>query len=226
VTQPLLKWSVPLTVLLLIGCAAPGAPALRASEADGEGALLQNCHNVSALQRVDQLITGYYMTTWGSAFLEGAQEGIRRGVEVPELKSNSRSRTAAPVQVGPQQWSVPVNHLPSPPWPYCRRYAADARSVAESAARALPGLGNPVERVDLTAGILETGFLERRHSAARWRDKFVVYVDAEGPNRSVLTVFRVVYIDRSGGMFNQAVSVGHHEAWLMTRIAEDLTGRK
>lgn len=135
----------------------------------------------------------------------------------------------ARLQSSPESdWSEIFNRYSLKTIPFCRKYSADATAVFSAVVDVFSTLDYPVTKNDKNLGFLETGFVERRHPAARWRDRFVIYIDPipNEENHSVVKIFRTVYIDRSGNTFNEAESVGHNEAWIMTRIADLLEERK
>lgn len=202
------------SVILINSCGGPGAPLLRANEMDGEGQLIAGCQNVSNKVRVNSYITEFYLTTWGSAVLEGATEGAMKGSSSVNQKSGGMPKRS---KRGETTNPEILNLIP-----FCRRYAVPFPRASKAAATVLPMLGNPIIKSDIPTGDFETGFIERSHRAARWRDRYFIIVDQDGPQNAIVRVVRQVYIDRSGGTFNQAISVGHNEAWILTRIG-DLT---
>ena len=40
----------------------------------------------------------------------------------------------------------------------------------------------------------------------------------------MLIIYRSVFIDRSGEMFNEGISVGHNEAWIIKQVSSALDG--
>lgn len=76
--------------------------------------------------------------------------------------------------------------------------------------------------VPRTNGVFVTELIERQHLAARWRDSYEIAVKSDAPNRTVVRVLRKLYISRGRGVFNQAISNGHNEAWIMTQIRDKL----
>ncbi len=111
-----------------------------------------------------------------------------------------------------------VYHLPVQPSPYCKAFAADPQQVSRVVASILPMLGNEIQGADETNGLFVTGPIERRHLMARWRDSYEISVTDESDNRTVVRVLRKLYISRSGNVFNQAISVGHNESWILSRL--------
>ena len=218
----------------LLGCAAPGTPMVRTGVQDGEGAVVPGCKNVSSKYRVDNYITDFYLTTSSSAALEGATQGVEQGYrdalagmtrEQKEVLSTAEARIAA---------SLPdaTTRTVFVPESFCRKFALSSARVASAVERILPRLGNPITKVNEQRDYFETGFIEREHKAARWRDRYTIWLDRQAQDVTVVHVVRFVFISRqdaaavavakkSGRMsnpFNQGISVGHNEAWLLTRI--------
>ena len=220
------KDSLIFAVLLMTACTGPGAPQLRHSANDGEGPFIQNCKNVSSATKVNNYITNYYLSTWGSVFVEGTREQLMESFA--EIAAAMGIPAGNPILNG-STWhgmlAERVNHLPVPPLPFCRPYDASAWEVSQVIEEILPLLGNGVLVSDKERGVFITNFVERHHSAARWRDGYEINVIDEGPGQSVVVILRTLYISRSHGVFNQAISVGHNEAWIMTQIAEGLKRR-
>ena len=193
--------------ILIAACSAPGTPKLRTSNLDGQGLLVSGCKNVSKRVRVDQYITDFYLSTWSSAAIEGAMEGFWEGL-----------REGFGIGTNPSPYRP--NSLPFPLEPFCMSFRSPAPAVSRAVARVLPHLGNPVVLSDVANGFFETGFVERSHRAARWRDRYMISVE-ESSSQTVVKILRILYISR-GGPFNQAISVGHNEAWFLTQIIDHL----
>lgn len=139
--------------LIIGGCGGPGSPLLRTSASDGEGPLVPGCHNVSNAGRVEKYITGFYLSKWGSAFAEGGMEGLGEGVRDSAKMGNKVGQGIAGFMGISGDPSEITYHLPVPPSPYCRVYAADPQQVSSVVASILPMLGNGiyVPRMKLTA---------------------------------------------------------------------------
>ena len=207
-----------LGVILLVAtfvtaCTAPGTPVLRTSSLDSEGALIPGCKNVSKRIRVDQYITEFYLSTYGSAWLEGTMAGFRQGVS-EGLRDTVRTGGLLS-GMNPPDANRP-NALPFSLEPFCMGFRSPAPAVSHAVASILPRLGNRILLSDEANGVFETDFVERHHRAARWRDKFVISVE-EVSGQTVVKVLRILYISR-GGPFNQAISVGHNESWVLTQV--------
>lgn len=225
-----------LAAVLVVGCASRGAPELLLASSSGVGTLVPDCKNVAPDYRVEAFMVGSYLTTWDSALLEGTQEGIRRPLESPDAKGTegslflTRLIKAQPgraatvnrfLQSPAAKWRVRTNTLSKIPKPFCRRFDHRHGVVSLAAQKVLSSLKQyHLITNDLGWGMFETDFVEQHRLKVRWRDRFVVFVDSEGPESSVVRVFRDVYIDRSGNMFNQGVSVGRNEAYILTRIGD------
>ena len=175
----------------------PGAPLLRTSPDDGEGPMIPNCKNVSAAAKVDDYITGSYLTTWGSVHKEANSAASIRyfGIDLTG-QGNSNS--------------------------YCRSYAANANQVFETINNILPLLGNKVLRADKDSGKFKTDFIDRQHGMARWKDRYYIFVESINEDETVVRIFREVYISRpykgDWSPYVEAISVGHNEAWILTKI--------
>lgn len=209
--------------LILAGCSTVGTPQLRTSADDGEGPLIPNCRNVSSASRVDAYSTQYYHTTWGSAWMEGAAQGLSEGLTDRPVSQAVREAMISPsVRDGRTFNRIPVAHRP-----YCRSYDADRALVAGIVESILPRLGNPIERSDRRAGVFRTGTIQRSHVAATWQDSYAIRVEDLGPGRTGVWVYREVHISRDGAVFNEGISSGHNESWIFTEIANRLaTGQR
>ncbi|MEM7424100.1 MAG: hypothetical protein AAF334_10275, partial [Pseudomonadota bacterium] len=74
------SFAVALVLGLTAGaCAAPHQPPVVQTEAEAGGPLIDGCQNIAQDAVVDQFITASYLTTWGSAWKEGASAGVRAG---------------------------------------------------------------------------------------------------------------------------------------------------
>jgi hypothetical protein len=60
----------------------------------------------------------------------------------------------------------------------------------------LPGLGNPIVRGNEKDGVLGTGFYDRSHISARWRDRYIISVGITTSNETAVMVFRELLISR------------------------------
>lgn len=212
----LCKNSSPCVVVLVFvaalgGCAAPGAPLLRTTNQDADGPLVPGCKNVSSKAVVDRYITESYLTTWGSAWVEGATQGFFEGIDEIELKKNPTKRP-----------SEKLNNLPLDSQSFCRTYQHSTLSVSRAVAKVLPLLGNKVAASNIEFGFFRTKDIERQHKAARWRDRYDIQVTKFDSHWTSLSIKRVIYISRDGTTFNEAISVGYNEAWIMKKVNEIL----
>jgi hypothetical protein len=171
---------------------------------------------------VDDYITAFYLSTWESAAVEGGMSGFGEGIRASAREGNKVGEGIAGFTGISGNPSEIIYHLPIPPSPYCRVYAAEPEEVSRVIAAILPALGNAVKTSDETNGIFTTEPIERRHLMARWRDSYEISVVGEAPKRTVVRILRKLYISRMRGEFSQGLSVGHNEAWIMTQIADKL----
>ncbi|NDP47493.1 MAG: hypothetical protein GZ085_03710 [Sulfuriferula multivorans] len=235
-------WRLPMILVLLLvasgilgGCAAPGTPMLRTSEGDGESKLIAGCNNVSANARVEKYINTSYLTTWGSALKEGASEGFTEQVEAAGstmggqvlrqlIENHSNAQDEVPSLLTPQKSAQykKYNNLFSRTEPFCRYYSENYKTVAKATATVVKSLEHRPVLIDESLGVFETDFVDQAHSAARWRDRYVILLDKAERKKTVIKVFRIIYVSRSksGNSFNLASSVGHNETWIMTRISD------
>lgn len=206
-----------LSAIVLAACQAPGQPMLRTSVADGEGELISGCQNVSSKAAVNHYETGYYLTTWGSAWKEGSSAGLQEGLsgQGPAYDAVSRGMIKAVSDEEPV-----FDSMYKGPKPFCRAYAASRREVAEAVATILPTLGNPIRISDIDRGIFQTDWTDRSHMAAKWKDGYVITVTEERPNRVVVRVLRSVYISRQGAPYFLGDSVGQNESFVLTKISQ------
>jgi hypothetical protein len=183
--------------LMVTACSGPGSPLLRTSVGDGEGPLVQGCQNVSSVARVEEYITNFYLSTWGSAFAEGTMEGFGEGIRDSAKIGNRFGQGVAGFMGLAGNPSEIVHSLAVPPSSYCRVYAANPSEVLRIVAGILPMLGNDIRISDETNGLFVTELIERQHGAersggnsfrtfkegaARWRDSYEITVTGEAPN--------------------------------------------
>jgi hypothetical protein len=230
-----------LICIFFFGCAAPGTPIIRDAASDGDGPIIPNCYNVSlgsnALTLPNRFIKNRYLTTWGSAWSEGAREGYREELDKTGLGGSGgdvqlfallnwlsgREAALSRLRKSPASaWPERVNTLAESPTPFCNYFFASSLTIFDLVEKVFQQLDYPMALVDRKSGVLETGFVERKHGAARWRDRYVVYVNPTLPSESTVIVFRSVFIDRSGNVFNEAKSAGHNEAWIIGQVVENL----
>lgn len=163
--------------------------------------------------------TTNYLTTWGSAWTEGAMEGFREGVASDTVTYTTlKMLLREPLVDGDEVF----NRLPGKPKPFCRSYIGDKRKVAAIVDKLLPALGNPIELRNAKAGVFKTGLIQREHPAAQWKDSYLIVVDEAEPGLVVVRVLRRVYISRTPGVFNEGKSSGRNEGWILNQIGERL----
>lgn len=150
--------------------------------------------------------------------MEGFGDGVRQSANM----GNKVGEGIAGFMGFSEDPSEIVYHLPVQPSPYCKVFAATPQQVSHVVVSVLPMLGNGIRTSDETNGVFVTEAIERQHLAARWRDSYEITVVGEAPNQTVVRVLRKLYISRSRGVFNQATSVGHNEAWILTQIGDKL----
>lgn len=205
-------------VVVLEACMAPGAPILRNNIDDGYGALIPNCQNVSPSTEVTAYETAFYHSTWSSAWLEGAQVGLRTGLSVDnEKREFVRFEKEFAYAIMLQVFGIDGRKYPFPP--FCMKYNAPISKVADAINKIMPILENPVIRGKEEYGLFGTGFYNREHISARWRDRYIITLRETTSNQTVVSVFRELLISRGKEAFARAESDGHNEAWILTKVA-------
>lgn len=169
--------------------------------------------------KVTRYSTRSYLTTWGSAWTEGAMEGFREGVGSDQASYTAIKLLLREPLVDPE---VVFNRLPGKPKPFCRAFTGSRRAVTAIVARLLPELGNPIELSNAKAGVFKTGLIEREHAAAWWQDSYVITVSETGDGQVVVRVLRRVYVSRTQGVFNEGKSNGRNETWILNQIGDGL----
>lgn len=213
-----------LIVLLSSGCAAPGAPKFRTDPNDGGGPLVQDCNNIVAPTRLTTYDTAFYHTTWSSVWIEASQSAARQGLtgESNEKKwVQFEKRFAYDVMMS----TFGLDGRNYPFLPYCTTFRAANDEVDKALNNILPLLGNKILASDEKAGLYGTEFIEREHPGAKWRDRYIITLQKSTTQLAVVTVFRQVYISRSGDEFEMAMSDGHNETWILAQIAEETGAR-
>lgn len=207
-----------LSLLLLTACAAPGEPSLRKAPDKIQGPLISECKNVASDVRVDVYNTSDYLTTWESAAYEGTVQGFSEGLGSAAIAEAVRKAMLNPTTVT----SHIFNELPGSQEPFCRAFHFSAAKVKSVIGSVLAALGNPILLANNRLGIYRTDFVFRQHPAARWKDSYIITVGSEAPERAIVRVLRLVFISRDGSNYNQGISVGYNETWVLTRIADGL----
>lgn len=204
-------------ILVLSGCASVTSVAQRI--VPGDPSALPGCRNLTASDRRDARPDGYD-TTWNSSLQEGALEGAASGLDEGGGIGATLLRPIMVRRAPTREGNRIFNHRNEDPMPYCRAFAADADQVKRAVEAAITALDHPTGTRDRATGIYRTGWRERRD----WRDSYLVTVETAGPDRSIVRIWRSVYISRSPNTYNQGESAGGNETWMFTRIAERLGG--
>lgn len=211
-----------LSCLVVTACAASG-PAVRTDANDGFGPLLPECQNLRRDKAERRFITEFYLSTWGSAWMEGAGQGVSEGLNA-RGSGDGENRLAAAVQTRDRPRGVRTTMLLVPPKPYCRAVAMPADDLQQAIQTVLASVARPVVAVAADGTQMETAFTHARHRAARWYDKYIVSVTQVTPDTSAVRILRPLFISRDGTVYNHAYSSGANEGWLMDeaeRVARD-----
>ena len=213
------------SLVMLLGCGpAPGTPLMMSKTAEPD-LLLPACQNVDPTSKSSDFISNFYLTTYDSAFSEGAEVGLREGLgrRPTGVSALLAAALQEPISVDGQQLITKKDPLE----PFCMIIHAPISRVQE----ALPVVYSDLKNYGYTYSlpdpqyeIFQTAFKPNGHRAAKWYDRLSTSADALDPNRTGVYVLREVFISRSESPYVQATSVGANEAWLLTRI-RDLSTR-
>jgi len=210
-----------LSVLLLAGCAAPGAPTIRTDPNDGRGPLVADCINILPPTQLTTYDTVFYRSTWSSVWVESAQSELRQGMSSDEdEKKWVRFKKKFAYDVMMSTFGLDGRRYPFPP--YCTTFSTSTEAVDTALNSILPILGNTILASDKRTGLYGTEFMNREHPGAKWRDRYIITVHRSTSKLAVVTVFRELYISRGGAAFEMAMSDGHNETWILAQIAEEI----
>lgn len=208
-------------ILALAACAAPGQPSMiTPTEASAVGEI-DGCQNVSPANAVSDFDTKYYLTTWGSAFLEGASAGVQEALEEKSGPGSIIIGFLTPTPSAYQDTTITAASLP--PDPYCMTIDKPASIVERSLQQTFANLAEYGYDYRLLARdplVVTTNLVSRSHRAARWLDRYTAYASPISSERTALVIFREVYISRDESGYYQGYSVGKNEAWIMARVRD------
>lgn len=221
---------------------------IRKNANDGEGAMIQDCRNVSARAKIKTYNASNYLTTWTSVFFEGAEQGVRDGLassagngasalvellmrqmNLTEMQSRQRVER---MRIPPSEWyrkAAPIS--PPPDW-YCRKYTLEPSTILNRLATVLQKQGYSLRVLDSASGDLVSEFQQREYqSLVRPSDRdslffqvrYVAFADPDVVHGTVVRLRREVFIERfdPAGLytvFSQGISNGHNEVWLLSVI--------
>ena len=216
-----MKYCVMVFICLIVNsCAAPGGPSVRVDQNDGKGPLVAGCKNILPPTELTTYDTAFYHTTWGSAWMEGAQSGLRLGLngEKDEKKWVQFEKKFA-YDIMMSTFGLDGRKPPFPP--YCTTFRASKDTIDGALKSVMPLLGNHVKSADKRVGLYGTEFIDRSHPGAKWRDRYIITVQRSNSKLSVVTVYRQIFISRGDTEFEMAISDGHNETWILAQIAEE-----
>ena len=213
-------------VAFLSACEAPGTPNIAAVDAP-VAASFPGCHFVDPDRPPSAFITDFYLTTYGSAYSEGATAGALS--TLPTASGFARPvRLVAPkpFRVGDAQLVPTGGRAP----PFCMVLPSDpsrARSAANAARVALNRYGYSSSAIN---GGFQTIWHAGTHQNANWLDRYTITVAPADQGQSVAMVTRDIYIERlgpntyvsDGDIFFEATSVGNNEAWILAYMRRQL----
>lgn len=207
--------------LVLVGCAAPGAPPTVGGAKNNLDAL-PYCQNVKGSARLPDFNTKFYLTTWGSAAREGAILGVREGLaEGGGVGLIALARLPKPSRVR----GAPVIWRQAQPIPFCMRINAPESKVAPALRSSFKELSRYGYRSSRSGEIVSTGFVRREHRAAKWMDRFSGFTYPLPDGGTAVVVQRDILISRQDSPYVQGSSVGQLETWVLARTRQKSTGR-
>jgi len=206
--------------VFLLGCSgSPGSPLIRTGSEDGGGALISDCKNLSNEDKTDDFITGYYLTTWGSATSEGTVAGVESGLNDPDISLSEEQKKQI------------IDSLQPSSATFCKAFNANPDRLYNIITDILPQLGYNIDLSSKTLGYIRTDYVYRTHdtnSNARWKDRYIIRMQEGINGRTVVKVYRDVFISRRDkgewSSYIGANSVGHNEAVILNNIKYTLSG--
>lgn len=164
-------------------------------------------------------VTDSYMTTWGSAYSEGARAGVDEGFAGTGYEILGQQVQAGTFTLGGDR----LVRTATSPTPFCMIIAAPTERVRPAIRQALSGLRSFGYGAGEQAFVYDqTGYLRSAHQSARWIDRYTVRPEPLPGGRTIVYVLREVFISRQGSDYYQGFSVGHNEAWLLANIRDRL----
>ena len=218
-----------LVVLQLTGCVS--GPVIRESSTDGEGAIIPGCANVSRSDNTREFLTEYYLTTWSSAFREGAAQGILEGLG--HMGSDGTD---------PETIALAFDWLPESEI-FCRVFDSQTSPVFAFVERMLPKYGYSWRYLNPQEGLLWTDYVYRSQAPilpnwlsctgcsepnpmAKWKDRYLIDIKPHKNGGSIVRIHRDIAISRrtrgdwSG--YIRAISSGHNESAILSEIDRGL----
>lgn len=207
-------------------CVAPGTP-VSVAVPSAISSIFPECRFVSPSSSLGDFITSFYLTTYGSAYSEGATAGANIEFEAAsDFSAPLRSLAIKPFVIQNEQL-VPTGTT-APPFCMIQPISSlQAQRALSSARAALVGYGY---RASAVSGGFRTSWKRGSHASANWFDRYTIVVAPAPVGQSVAMVRREVYIQRAGfagsfdesGYFYEATSVGANETWLLNHMQEIL----
>ncbi len=202
---------------VLMSCAAPGTPGLLPAGSNGS---VPFCQTISSDTPRTAFVQEFYLTTWGSAYREGAAAGVRDGLnDGSALGAVVLGQLRAPSKYKGQD----IFAIRYDADPFCMAFSAPFAKVDAATSRAFSELRRIGFRTTRNGGEVpsyETTFKEGAHRSADWLERFVAAVERLPDGRTVVVLSRGIYIKRDDSGYYQGNSVGQNEAAILTRIRD------
>lgn len=216
------------TLCLLILCSCgrgPGAPPLVDGSSRGFQ-VVPGCQTVHPNVVDATFTTGFYLTTWGSAISEGARAGVRDGVgSQPEGAGLIIAAALSDsISIGGDEL-VPKRTASEPFCMVVNSPMSTVRRAQTETFRELRTFGYRQIRSRTSDGLFQTSFVKLEHSSAKWYDRYSSSLLPISSSKTVVFVYREVFISRYGDPYFQGESVGQNETWILSRIRDRSAGR-
>ena len=112
------------------------------------------------------------------------------------------------------------------PVPFCRMYKADTKTVSSIIQGLISRLGNPIRGADVANGLFTTDTMERSDIMMKWQDSYSITAQEEQAGVTIVRVLRALKVYQSSqGGYEQNLSYGDNEKWILSQIAERLASR-
>lgn len=202
---------------VLLNCSALGTPALLPAGTDGA---VPYCQTLPGNAPSIDYVGSSYWTTWGSAYREGGTAGAREGLNergaigaamLAQLRTPSKYK-------GQDVFAVRYDADP-----FCMAFDAPFFTVDAATSKAFSELRRLGFRVTKNGGKMpsyETAFKEGAHRSADWIERFAAAVVRLPDGRTVVVLYRDIFIMRDDTGYYQGNSAGYNEAAILTRIRD------
>ncbi len=209
-----------LGVTVFVQACSSLSPVKFETQATSKTPLLSDCRNVSLESSVSEFDTNSYLTTLGSAWIEGSGAGVLQGTEGRGPVGDTLRKKMTVVKEGGRSLATQEFSKRT----FCRRVQANYETVVAAVAGLLPRLGYEIEFADEQGGEFQTVFVTREERHASWVDRYEIELNEPAGGGVGVRVIRDVFISRQGSEFMQGTSNGFNEAWILKEISKSVEG--